>query len=37
MRRTLQTHQSTPVISRVSVSVGYSGLAYRLSGCGGWI
>jgi hypothetical protein len=34
MKRTLQTRQKTLGIRAGAVSVGYSGLACRLSGCG---
>jgi hypothetical protein len=37
MQRTLQTHQKTLGVLRGAVIWGYLGLAFRLSGCGGWI
>jgi hypothetical protein len=37
MQRTLQTHQNNPGVFGSAVMVGYFGLAFGLSGCGGRI
>ena len=37
MQRTLQTQKNPLGVFKVAHWVGYSGLAFGLSGCGGWI